>query len=246
MPFSYFRRFHAVHHATSGKLHERGVDIETLTIREYLALGPRGRLRYRIVRNPLVLFVFTPVLYFVLGMRLPALARPAWRRERRGIILTNVALAMVYASLIALVGIADFLRVQAPITIVASATGMWLFYVQHQFENTYWADDGAWDFGRAALEGSSYYALPRVLEWFTGYIGFHHVHHLSVHVPSYRLAECHRRSDVFARVPRLTMRDALRTIRLVLWDEDRRCLTGWPSPPAAPVSSVRSNPGTGG
>ena len=177
-------------------------------------------------------------------MRLPALARPAWRRERRGIVLTNIALAMVYASLIALVGVADFLRVQVPITIVASATGMWLFYVQHQFENTYWADDGAWDFGRAALEGSSYYALPRVLEWFTGYIGFHHVHHLSVRVPSYRLAECHRGSDVFARVPRLTMRDALRTMRLVLWDEDAGRLTGWPSSPTR--TSPKSNPRTCG
>ena len=228
IPYGYFRRYHGAHHATSGKLHDRGVDIETLTVREYLALAPAARRRYRIMRHPVVLFVISPMLYFAVAMRMPKLARPGWRRERRSILLTDVALAVLVATLVTLVGVRSYLLVQLPITVVASTTGMWLFYVQHQFEDTYWADAGEWDFGRAALEGSSYYAMPAILEWFTGYIGLHHVHHLSPRVPSYRLTDCHESSDVLASVPRLTLRDALGTMRLKLWDEEQGRLVGWP------------------
>ena len=228
VPYGYWRRNHAAHHATSSKLDERGVDIETLTVREYLALSRAGRLRYRLLRNPVVLFVLVPTVYFVVMMRFPQLARRNWTRERRSILLTSLSLAALVNGLVTLVGASAFVRVQLPITVLACTTGMWLFYVQHQFEHTYWAEGEGWDFGRAALEGSSYYALPKVLEWFTGYIGLHHVHHLSPRVPSYRLTACHNGSDVLASVPRMTMRDAVRTMRLKLWDEETGRLTGWP------------------
>lgn len=228
LPYGYFRRYHGAHHATSGKLHARGVDIETLTVREYLALDRGGRFRYRMIRNPVILFVVGPLLYFVVSMRLPILARSQSKRERNSILLTDVALALVWGAMIALVGLANFIRLELPIIIIASTTGLWLFYVQHQFEHTYWAESDDWDYGRAALEGSSYYALPTVLEWFTGYIGLHHVHHLSVRVPSYRLTECHRGIPILASVPRMTITDGLKTMGLKLWDEESHRLVGWP------------------
>lgn len=228
VPYAYFRRFHATHHATSGKLHARGVDITTLTVREYLAMSARDRRRYRLMRNPIVLFVIGPLAYFVVGLRLPFLAKRQWKRERRSILLTDLSLAAVIGALVMLVGTGDFIRVQLPITVLASTTGMWLFYVQHQFEHTYWAEGEEWDFGRAALEGSSHYALPPVLAWFTGYIGLHHVHHLSPRVPSYRLTACHSSSEVLLRVPRVTMRDGFRVVRLRLWDEEEGRLVPWP------------------
>ena len=227
IPYGYWRRSHGTHHATSGKLAERGADIDTRTVREYLAMSARKRLVYRIMRNPLVLFVIAPTLYFALAMRLPWMARASWRRERRSILLTDIALLAVGASLVQAVGFGALIRVQLPITMIASTIGMWLFYVQHQFEHTYWAVEGAWDYGRAALEGSSYYALPAILEWFTGYIGVHHVHHLSPRVPSYRLAACHADNPRFGNVPRIGLRDGIRCARLKLWDEDTGRLIGW-------------------
>ena len=229
LPYGYFRRYHAAHHATAGKLHDRGVDVETLTVREYLALSPARKLRYRFLRHPLVLFGIVPLFYFVIGMRMPVFAHSQTPRERRSIYLTDIGLVLAIAVVGSLVGFRNFLLVQLPVTLIASTAGMWLFYVQHQFEDTYWADGDDWDFSRAALEGSSYYALPSVLQWFTGYIGLHHVHHLSVKVPSYRLVDCHEGNAVLARVPKLTFRDALGTMHLKLWDEDARRLTGWPS-----------------
>jgi acyl-lipid omega-6 desaturase (Delta-12 desaturase) len=227
IPYGYFRRFHGAHHATSGKLDDRGVDIDTLTRREYLALSTFGRLRYRVVRNPVVLFGIAPLLYFAVAMRLPALARKGWKRERNGILLTDLALAIVVGLLVRAIGWIAFLEIQLPITIIASTVGMWMFYIQHQFEDTYWAREGEWDYGKAALEGSSYYALPPILEWFTGYIGLHHVHHLSPLVPSYRLAQCVRENAVLANVPKIGLIDGMRCVRFKLWDEDRRRLIGW-------------------
>ncbi|MEO7712545.1 MAG: fatty acid desaturase [Gemmatimonadaceae bacterium] len=227
IPYGYWRRSHGTHHATSGKLADRGADIDTRTVREYLAMSARQRLVYRMMRNPIVLFVVAPTLYFVLAMRLPWMARASWRRERRSIVLTNLALLTAGASLAYAIGFGALIRVQLPITMIASTIGMWLFYVQHQFEHTYWAPEGAWDYGRAALEGSSYYALPAVLEWFTGYIGVHHVHHLGPRVPSYRLAACHAATPLFAGVPRIGLGDGIRCARLKLWDEDSRRLIGW-------------------
>ena len=229
VPFGYFRRLHGAHHATSGKLHQRGVDIETMTVREYRALAPAARLRYRLTRHPIVLFGIAPLLYFVVALWLPWIARRGWKRERAGIVLTDLALAAVYGAVVFVVGLRAFLLVQLTITAAAAGVGVWLFYVQHQFEGTYWAGEGEWDFGRAALEGSSHLALPAVLDWFTGHIGLHHVHHLSPRIPSYRLGACHLENDVLAGVPRIGLGDALRCSRLKLWDEEAKRLVGWPA-----------------
>lgn len=229
LPYGYFRHLHGTHHATSGNLDKRHVDIETITVREYQALSPAAQRRYRWFRHPLVMFGLAPLIYFVVLMRLPVFARPEWRRERRSMMLTNGAIALLVWLVVSLVGWRDFLLVQGPITVIASTVGMWMFYVQHQFEDTYWAPDGEWDFARAALEGSSYYALPPVLAWFTGYIGYHHIHHLSPRVPSYRLAACHRDTTLFASVHHISLRDGFACARLALWDEDTRRLVPLPS-----------------
>jgi omega-6 fatty acid desaturase (delta-12 desaturase) len=229
LPYSYFRHFHGTHHATSGNLDKRHVDIETITVREYRTLSPAAQRRYRLMRHPLVLFGLGPFVYFVILMRLPMLARPEWKRERRSMLATNVAIALIVWLVVSLVGWRAFLLVQAPITVIASTVGMWMFYVQHQFEDTYWAPDGEWDFARAALEGSSYYALPEVLAWFTGYIGYHHIHHLSPRVPSYRLVACHRDTDLFAGVRHISLREGFACARLALWDEEAGRLVPLPS-----------------
>jgi omega-6 fatty acid desaturase (delta-12 desaturase) len=229
VPYRYWQRMHAAHHATAGKLDRRGMDVETLTVREYQALSPRGQLRYRLLRHPLVLFGLAPFLYFALALRLPGIAPAGWRRERRSILLTDLALAGGVAAAAFVVGLPTFLAIQLPVTLLASTVGMWLFYVQHQFEDGYWARDGEWDYGRAALEGSSYLVLPPPLAWFTGYIGLHHVHHLSPRVPSYRLAACVAGSALLADVPRIGLADGLRASRLKLWDEDSGRLVGWPA-----------------
>ena len=226
-PYGFFRHFHGAHHATSSKLDKRGTDIETLTVREYLAAPWYKQLQYRLLRTPLILFTIAPVLYFLVGMRFPWLAKSGWGKERRSILLTDVALAVVWGALTYAIGWKAVLMVELPIAVIATTTGMWLFYVQHQFEDTYWANDNEWDYGRAAMEGSSYYALPPVLEWFTGYIGLHHVHHLSPRVPSYRLSACHHENPVLANVPKITLADGIKCLRLRLWDEDARKLVGW-------------------
>lgn len=228
LPYGYFRHFHGVHHATSGKLDDRGMDIETLTLREFQALSNREQWRYRMFRHPLVLFGVAPLLYFVVAMRWPGWAPATWPRARVSIALTNIALALLVWGVVALVGWRAFLLVQIPITVIASSVGMWLFYVQHQFEDTYWAAHDQWDFGHAALKGSSYYALPPVLEWFTGGIGYHHVHHLSPRVPSYAVARCHREIGLFAEVPRISLREGFRCARLALWDETQQQLVPFP------------------
>ena len=227
VPFGWWRRMHAVHHATSGKLDHRGMDIATLTVREYEARTATARLGYRLLRHPVVLFGLAPALYFGVAMRLPWLAPAAWRRERRGILLTNAALALVVALLVHAVGWRTFLRIQLPVSLLAWTVGMWLFFVQHQFEDTYWAHDGEWEQGRASLAGASHLDLPPLLAWFTGYIGLHHVHHLSPRVPSYRLAACVAAVPALRDGPRLALGAALGTWRHALWDEGGRRLVGF-------------------
>jgi omega-6 fatty acid desaturase (delta-12 desaturase) len=227
LPYGYFRHFHGAHHAHSGNLDKRGADIETMTVREYNALPPSGRFRYRLLRHPVVLFGIGPLVYFGIMMRIPAIAPAHWKRERRSIMHSNLVLLILVAAMIWWVGARAFLLVQLPITLIASTVGMWLFYVQHQFEDTYWEDGSDWDYRLAALRGSSFYALPPLLSWFTGYIGYHHIHHLSPRVPSYRLVQCHRETVMFSRVPRITLVDSLRCARLALWDEESRRLVSF-------------------
>jgi acyl-lipid omega-6 desaturase (Delta-12 desaturase) len=219
-PFLRWRHDHAIHHATSGDLDRRGGgDVRTLTVGEYLALAPRAQLGYRLFRNPLVMFSVGPIVALVVGPRL--IARSARPRMRRSVIGTNVALALLVGALCWLIGWRDYLLVQAPTVLLAGSAGIWLFYVQHQFEDAYWESAPGWSYADAALRGSSYLKLPKLLQFFSGNIGLHHVHHLSARIPNYNLQRAHDENAIFHDVPVLSLRDGLRAVRLKLWDEER-------------------------
>jgi acyl-lipid omega-6 desaturase (Delta-12 desaturase) len=228
VPYAYWRRTHSIHHANSGNLDHRGLgDIQTLTVREYQALTPGRRFLYRLYRNAFVLFVIGPFYQFVLKHRLPLDTPRTWKKEWASVLWTDVSLAAVVTGLSLLLGWRTFLLVHLPITLLAGTAGVWLFYVQHQFEDTYWEEDSDWDFFRAGAHGSSFYDLPRVLHWFTGNIGYHHIHHLTSLIPNYRLQECFRNTPEMQRVTRLTLGQSLRCAGLKLWDEERQELVGF-------------------
>ena len=217
-PFAKWRHEHAVHHGTAGDLDRRGVgDVYTLTVAEYRALSRRGRLGYRLFRNPLVMFGIGPIYAILIAPRL--VSRGSRQRLRRSVIATNIALAVLIGTMCWLVGWRDYLLIQMPAVLLAGSIGVWLFYVQHQFEDTYWQSNEDWSYADAALRGSSYLKLPRVLQFFTGNIGLHHVHHLSTRIPNYNLQRAHAELDVFHDVPTLSLWDGLRAVRLKLWDE---------------------------
>jgi omega-6 fatty acid desaturase (delta-12 desaturase) len=241
-PYGYWRRAHAIHHGTSGHLDRRGTgDIDTLTVREYAALPPRRRLLYRLLRSPLALLVVGPPYLFILQQRLPAgfmRSREAWL----SVMGTNLGIAALLGLAAATVGLRDFLLVQLPVTWMAASTGVWLFYVQHQFEEGYWEREGAWSLHDGALAGSSHLDLPPVLRWFSANIGVHHVHHLSSTIPSYRLGEVLRDHPELRALNRITLRDTLGCFRLALWDEDRGRMVSFrdaaAAPPAAPAAAA--------
>ena len=217
-PFRRWRHDHAIHHATSGDLDRRGVgDVITLTVTEYNARSHRGRIAYRLIRNPLVMFGFGPVIAMVIGPRM--VARGARRRMRNSVLGTDVALVAIVGVLCWLIGWHAFLIVWAPAALLAGSIGIWLFYVQHQFEDAYWQSNAEWSYADAALRGSSYLKLPPLLRFFTGNIGLHHVHHLNARIPNYNLPRAHAASPMFATVPTLSLWDGLRSVRLKLWDE---------------------------
>src|SRR5579862_9499414 len=224
-PYDFWRHSHAVHHATSGNLERRGMgDIDTLTVEEYLAHSRWGRLRYRLYRHPLVMFGAGPAYLFLIQHRLPrGLMRAGWQ-PWLSTMATNLAIVLVAAVTIWAVGIVPFLLVHLPIMLIGASLGVWLFYVQHQFEGTFWARERAWNVHEAALYGSSHYDLPLVLRWFTANIGIHHVHHLCSRVPFYRLPLALRQHPDLANVGRLTLGQSLLCVRLVLWDEAARRL----------------------
>lgn len=223
LPFRSWQHEHAVHHATSGNLERRGVgDITTLTVSEYHELTTLRRLGYRVFRNPIVMFGFGWLVVLVLKPRLVPLR--STRRVRNSVLKTNVALAIIAGTCCIVLGWRVYLLTQVPIFIVAGAVGVWLFYVQHQFEDAYWQQPAHWHYEDAALQGSSYLKLPAVLQFFTGNIGFHHVHHLSVGIPNYNLPDAHENTDLLRSVPELTLVDGLRATRLKLWDEQKRRL----------------------
>jgi acyl-lipid omega-6 desaturase (Delta-12 desaturase) len=225
-PFVRWRHDHAVHHATSGDLDRRGGgDVRTLTVAEYHALPWRGRLGYRLFRNPLLMFGVGPIVALLVGPRL--VARGARPRMRRSVIATNIALAVAVGVLCWAIGWLDFLVVQGPTIMLAGAVGIWLFYVQHQFEGAYWEATGAWSYADAALRGSSYLKLPKVLQFFSGNIGLHHVHHLNARIPNYNLQRAHDENAIFHGVPTLTFRDGLHAVRLKLWDPERGQMVGF-------------------
>ncbi len=229
-PFAYWRDAHAIHHATSGDLDRRGIgDIVVLTVREYEALPRWRRLAYRLYRNPLVFFGLGPTYLFVLKFRLPLdMLRKRWRLLP-GVLGTNLAIGAVVAAVGLVVGYAEFAMVQVPVTMIAASIGVWLFFVQHQFEATYWARADEWDFHKAAVQGSSYYDLPRIMRWFTANIGVHHVHHLCSRIPNYRLQDCLKQVPELRRINRITLRDSVKCVRLTLWDEERRRLVSFRS-----------------
>jgi acyl-lipid omega-6 desaturase (Delta-12 desaturase) len=217
-PFVRWRHDHAVHHATAGDLNRRGVgDIVTLTVDEYAARSWRGRLGYRLLRNPAVMFGLGPIIAMVIGPRI--VARGARPRMRNSVLATDAAVVALVGSLCWLIGWRDFLLAWAPAAMLAGSIGIWLFYVQHQFEDTYWQSTDEWSYADAALRGSSYLRLPRVLQFFTGSIGLHHVHHLNARIPHYYLQRAHESTPLFASVPTLTLWDGLRAVHLKLWDE---------------------------
>ncbi len=219
--FGCWRHHHAVHHATAGDLDRRGVgDVPTKTVEEYRALSRRERLAYRLMRNPAVIFGLGPIFSLVVQPRLvPANARP---RIRRSVIATNFALVALIGGLCWLIGWQDYLLTQLPTVMLGGATGIWLFFVQHQFEDVYWESGERWTYANAALRGSSYLKLPKVLQFFSGNIGLHHVHHLNARIPNYNLQRAHDGNpELFEDVPTLSLTEGLRAVKLALYDEDR-------------------------
>lgn len=226
LPYRGWQHEHAVHHATAGDLDRRGVgDVATLTVAEYNALSRSRRTKYRLYRNPLVMFGLGWLPVLVLTPRLvPRGAKP---RVRNSVLLTDLLLALIVGGACLTIGWRDYLLVQGPVIVVSGAVGIWLFYVQHQFEDTYWQTHSDWRYDHAALAGSSYLKLPGVLRFFTGNIGFHHVHHLTVGIPNYNLPAAHEGDERLQSVPELTVRQGLRATRLKLWDERQGKLVGF-------------------
>lgn len=224
MPFAKWRREHALHHASSGDLDRRGTgDIYTLTMEEYYSRGWIGRTAYRLSRNPVFLLTIGP-LYFWLHQRIPTIGKDAAKDEFWSVMLTNVALAGLIAIFVLVLGTHTLLTTYLPAYYLSVFGGIWLFFAQHQFEDAYWEEHQRWDYANAAIRGASYLKLPRVLQWFTGNIGLHHVHHLAPKVPNYRLEAAHESHEMFRLAPVLGMTDAVKVLRLALYDEDTKKL----------------------
>jgi acyl-lipid omega-6 desaturase (Delta-12 desaturase) len=244
-PYDYWREAHAQHHAGSGNLDRRGIgDIDTLTVDEYLQRNLAGRFKYRLYRHPLVLFGLGPIYLFLFQHRLPPGTFDRKLRPWTGIMGTNVAIAALGILLALAFGYQTLLLVQLPIIVLASALGVWLFYVQHQFEHTYWEHEAAWSHGEGALRGSSFYDLPRPLMWLTGYIGIHHVHHLASRIPYHRLPRVIAEHPELKKIGRLTIRQSLACVRLTLWDEERKLLIPFAELARRQRSAVPSAPKT--
>ena len=225
-PYYHWRWEHAIHHGAAGDLDRRGTgDIWTLTVQEYLESSRWRRFAYRLARNPLVLFVVAPLYLFLVKNRIPsAKANP---RERHSVYAMNLAILGMAIGLSWIFGIGAYLLIQSIMLMVAGGAGVWLFYVQHQFEGVYWERAEEWSFVASALQGSSFYKLPRVLQWFSGNIGFHHIHHLSPAIPNYNLEKCHKADPLFQQVKPITLLSSLKSFTFRLWDEKSKMLVGY-------------------
>ncbi|MDQ0268482.1 fatty acid desaturase [Cytobacillus purgationiresistens] len=225
-PYSAWAHDHSVHHATSSNLDKRGTgDIWVLTVDEYLASPFLTRIGYRIYRNPIVMFGIGPIYTFLIKNRFNR--KGAKMKERMNTYLTNVSIVALYTGMCFLIGWEAFVLVQAPIFLISGAAGIWLFYVQHTFEDSYFEEDENWEYVKAAVEGSSFYKLPKLLQWMTGNIGYHHVHHLSPRVPNYQLEAAHENSEPLKNVPTITLSTSLHSLKFRLWDEEKKMFVGY-------------------
>lgn len=225
-PYLQWKRDHSIHHATSSNLDKRGTgDIWVMTISEYQEASKRERLMYRLYRNPLVMFGLGPVYLFLLKNRFNRKEAP--RKERINTYVTNLSIVLLATGTCLLVGWQAFLLIQGPIFFISGMLGIWLFYVQHTFEDTYFEEDENWDYVKAAVEGSSYYKLPPLLQWLTGNIGYHHVHHLSPRIPNYKLAEAHNQTEQLKNIPTITLRTSLSSLKFRLWDTEEKRFVGY-------------------
>lgn len=225
-PYRQWRREHARHHAASGNLDRRGGgDVWTMTIGEYYASPRWKRALYRVIRNPVVLLAVAPTVLFIFWNRWPS----SWTggEEHRGTHMTNAALLGILVAAWLTIGIKAYLLIQIPVMVMAGAAGVWLFYMQHNFDGSYWERTESWNFVQASLRGSSFYKLPRVLQWFTGNIGFHHIHHLSPSVANYNLEKCYREHPLFRESRPITLRRSLRALACRVWDEEGRRFVGF-------------------
>jgi len=241
-PFGYWKKTHAVHHGTSGNLDRREFgDIRTLTVTEYRRRSGWGRLFYRCYRSMPVLLGLGPTFQLLIKHRLPIGLPLSWRKEWASVLLNDLVLLIVAVACVSLLDWRVLLLVQLTVVVIAGALGVWLFYVQHTFPSAYWRRRESWDYSQAAVAGSSHYDLPQVLHWFTGNIGYHHIHHLAPHIPNYRLRAAFESSPLLQRAPRLTLRTSFLCARLKLWDEERGCMVGL----AVAKYALPTLPGTG-
>ena len=224
-PYFHWRQAHATHHATAGNLDKRGVgDVWTMTVDEYMKASSWKRLTYRVYRNPFIMFGIGPLVVFLITHRFAS--KSSKKRERNSVILANFALVIIIAFMSLAIGLKNFVLIQLPVIWIATMVGVWMFYVQHQFEGVYWERAKDWDYVRAGLEGSSFYQLPKVLQWFTGNIGFHHIHHLSPKIPNYLLESCHKENSIFQVKP-VRLLNSMKSLTLRLWDEQNRKLVSF-------------------
>jgi omega-6 fatty acid desaturase (delta-12 desaturase) len=240
-PYAFWRRQHARHHGSWNNLDRRaasGLDIYSscLTVAEYRRLGRSRRFLYRLAHHPVVSHLVLPPVVFLLLYRVPFDTAKEWRRERRAVYATNLALAALIGGLGLVIGFGRVAAVQLPVMVLAAVIGVWLFSIQHRFESTLWTSDAEWSFAAAALRGSSYLRLPRILQWFTGNIGFHHVHHLNPRIPNYRLEQCHKAVPEMQGAPVLTLCSAIATLRCALWDTELGRMVRFPASESSPAA----------
>lgn len=225
-PFSQWKHSHSVHHATSGNLDKRGTgDMWVLTVDEYISASIWTKIAYRLYRNPLIMFGLGPIYIVLIANRFNT--KGVKMNERLNTYITNVSIVAISALLCWQIGWESFLLVQGPIFFISAMLGIWLFYVQHQFEDTYFEEDEHWDYVKAAVEGSSFYKLPKILQWLTGNIGYHHVHHLSPRVPNYNLEEVHNNTPPLQNVPTITLKTSFTSLRFRLWDSENKKFIGF-------------------
>ena len=245
-PYHSWRREHAAHHACSGNLDRRRIsgEILTMTVDEYREASWYERLYYRVYRHPLILFVIGAFIQFVIRQRCTYQLPKTWKKERRSVHLTNLALVVAAIGVSWLVGPWEFLITEGPVMMLAAGVGVWLFYVQHQYEDAFWERREDWDYVQAAMAGSSYYRLPKVLQWFTGSIGLHHIHHLDSRIPNYRLQQCHDAHPELQQVTEFSLLESISCIRAKLWDEEQHKMVGFAAantPPSTRMISSQPN-----